>query len=125
MEFQDRYLVLFYLSKRQLHVALDGMTSQEYLVNAGVPQGFIVAPTLFPLHINDLPDHIYNNAIYAGDTTLYSKCDQASVLWQQLVLTAELESDLRDTVDWCKMWLVDFVLSLTLFLFFVTKIGTN
>ena len=44
-------------------------------------------------------------AIYADDTTLYSKCDQASDLWQQLALASELESDLRDTVDWIKKWL--------------------
>ena len=35
---------------------------------------------------------------------LYSKCDQASDLWQQLELASELESDLRDTVDWSKKW---------------------
>ena len=37
-----------------------------------------------------------------------TKCDQASYLWQQLELTSELEADLRDTVDWHRMWLVDF-----------------
>ena len=47
-------------------------------------------------------------AIYAHDITLYSKCDQASDLWQQLELASELESDLQDTVDWGKKWLVDF-----------------
>ena len=36
------------------------------------------------------------------------KCDQASDLWQQLELASELESDLRDAVDWGKKWLVDF-----------------
>ena len=44
----------------------------------------------------------------ADDTALYSKCDQASDLWQQLELASELESDLRDTVNWGKKWLVDF-----------------
>ena len=47
-------------------------------------------------------------AIYADDTTLYSKCDQASDLWQQLELASELESDLRGTVNWGRMWLTDF-----------------
>ena len=51
---------------------------------------------------------ICNIAIYADDTTLYSKCDQASDLWQQLELASELESDLRDIVDWGKKWLADF-----------------
>ena len=47
-------------------------------------------------------------AIYVDDTTLYSKCDRASDLWQQLELASELESDLRDTVDGGKKWIVDF-----------------
>ena len=39
---------------------------------------------------------------------LYSKCDQASDLWQQLEVAFELKSDLRDTVDLGREWLVDF-----------------
>ena len=102
-------LISSFLSNRQLRVVLDGKSSQEYPVNVGVPQGSILGPTLFLLYINDLPDDVICNiAIYADDTTLYSKCDQASDLWQQLELASELESDLRDTVDWGRMWLVDF-----------------
>ena len=102
-------LISSFLSNRQLRVVPDGKSSQEYPVNAGVPQGSILGPTLFLLYINGLPDNvIYNIAICADDTTLYSKCDQASDLWQQLELASELESDLQDTVDWGRTWLVDF-----------------
>ena len=52
-------------------------------------------------------------AISADDTTLYSKCDQESDLWQKLELASELESDLRDTVDWDRKWFVDFSASKT------------
>ena len=70
-----------FLSNKQLQVVLDGKSSQEYLVNAGVPQGSILGPTLFLLYINDLPENvIWDIAIYADDTTPYSKCDQASDL---------------------------------------------
>ena len=79
---------------------------------------FLKVPTLFLLYINDCNINytlnndntliICNIAIYADDTTLYSKCDQAYDLWQQLELASELESDLRDSVDWGRKWLVDF-----------------
>ena len=100
-------------------MVLDGKSSKEYPVNAGVPQGSIFRPTLFPLYINDLPDDVICNiAIYTDDSILYSKCDQASDLWQQLELASELESDLRDTVDWGKKWLVGFNAGKTQLVFF-------
>ena len=74
-------LISSFLSNRWLQVVLDGKSSQEYPVNAGVPQGSILGPTLFLLYINDLPDDVICNiAIYADDTTLYSKSDQVSDL---------------------------------------------
>ena len=102
-------LVSSFLSNRRLRVVLDGKSSQENQVNTGVPQDSIIGPTLFLLYISDLPDDVICNiAIYADDTTLYSKCDQASDLWQQPKLASELESDLRDTVNWDRKWLADF-----------------
>ena len=96
-------LISSFLSNRRLEMVLNGKSSQEYPVNARVPEGSILGPTLFLLYIYDLPDNIICDiAIYADDTTLYSKCDRASDLWQQLELASELESDLRDTVDWGK-----------------------
>ena len=50
-----------FLSNRWHRVVLDGKSSQEYLVNAGVPQGSILGPTLFLLYINDLPDDVICN----------------------------------------------------------------
>ena len=56
-------------------------SSQEYPVNAGLPQVSILGPTLFLLYINDLPNGVIcDAAVYADDSTFYSKCNQASDL---------------------------------------------
>ena len=88
-EFQVRCLVLF---------CLFSVTHSFGWFWMGVPQGSILGATLFLLYINNLPNSICIIVINAGDTTLYSF----------LELVSELESDLRDTMDWGKKWLVDF-----------------
>ena len=90
-------------------MVLNGKSAQEYPVNGVVPQGCILGPTIFLLYINELPDDVICDiAIYADDTTLCSKCDQACDQWQQFELASELESDLQGTVDWGKKWVLDF-----------------
>ena len=71
-------------------------SSQEHPVNAGASQASILGFTLSLLQFTlDLSVHVVSNiAIYAYDTTLYSKCDQASDMWQKLELTSEVESDI-------------------------------
>ena len=54
------------------------------------------------------PDSIIvNDANCGGGRSKVDSCDQAPDLWQQLELVSELKSDLRDTVDWVRKWLVD------------------
>ena len=50
---------------------------------------------------------MYNITAYPDDTTVCSKSGVASDLQQQLELACELGSDLQDTVDWDRKWLVD------------------
>ena len=76
-------------------MVLGGKFSQEYPINAGDPQGSIFGPALFLLCINDLPGNVICDIPNADDTNLFSKCNQASDLLQQLELSSELESDLR------------------------------
>ena len=39
-------------------MVLDRKSSQEYPVNAGIPQRSILVPTFFLLYFNDLPDDV-------------------------------------------------------------------
>ena len=75
-------LISSFLSNKQLHVVLDGKSSQEYPVNVGVPRGSILGSTLLLQYINDLPDDVICNIAIYADTTLYSKCNQAFDLCQ-------------------------------------------
>ena len=90
MEFQAKYLVLFLL-----FLVIDGfgwfwMGSLHKNIQLMLEFLIVIrSPTLFLLYISDLPDDVVCNiSIYAGDTTLYSKCDQTSGLWQQLELAS-------------------------------------
>ena len=57
LEFMVRYdFISSFLSNRRLQLILDGKSSQEYSVNAGVPQGSILGSTLFLLYANNVPD---------------------------------------------------------------------
>ena len=104
-------IIASFLRDRKLRVVVDGKSSSDFAVNAGVPQGSIIGPTLFLLFINDLPDDIISKiGIYADDTTLYSCLDEptGNREFDCVEMAANLQYDLRTVVEWGEKWLVSF-----------------
>ena len=81
-----------------MKVVVDGEASSETEVISGVPQGTVLGPLLFLVHINDLPDHVTSNVrLFADDCLLYrqikSEKDQE-----------ELQRDLYNLEVWASNW---------------------
>ena len=96
-----------FLTNRKMKVVLDGQSSDSYLLNAGVPQGSVLGPTLFLIFINDLPDDILNSFIdiFADDSTLYSSSSSTNDINS---VTQNLTADLSSIIKWGEKWLVTF-----------------
>ena len=66
-------LLFSILSKRQISVVHEGHSSAIRRINAGVPHGSVLGPSLFVLFINDLPDSVSSQlAMYAEDSAVYT-----------------------------------------------------
>ena len=100
IEIQIRYLALLFLFS-----VINGF---EWFLMGSLHKNiqfmleFFKAPFSVLLYINDFLDDVSCDiAIYSDDTTLCFKINHGSDLWEQQ-LASELESDLRDTVNWSR-----------------------
>ena len=86
-----------YLKNRKQHVSINGVQSDSEYCNYGIPQGSILGPLLFLIHVNDLPYHLSKLSIhmYADDTTVYFCSKEIS----DLIPT--INDDLAKVAEWC------------------------
>ena len=61
-----------FLCFRQQRVVVNGIKSDMYPVVSGVPQGTVLGPSLFSLHINDIASDIESGIrLFADDCVCY------------------------------------------------------
>ena len=100
-------IIKSFMCNRPLKVVVNGQSSESIGINAGVPQGSLLGPTLFLIFINDLPKNTLKSLvnIYADDTTVYGSTSETA---DDQSLAEHLSADLENVVEWGKTWLVSF-----------------
>ncbi|PFX14422.1 putative RNA-directed DNA polymerase from transposon BS [Stylophora pistillata] len=88
-----------YLGPRTQGVRFGQDLSSSLLIKYSVPQGSLLGPLLFVIHINDLPSYLKNTHIsmYADDTVIY--CSGAN----PKEIKKALQEDLERVVTWMKI----------------------
>jgi hypothetical protein len=109
-----------FLSSRQIRVLLDGLHSEYLDINAGVPQGSVLASLAFLLHLNPIFTVTANPVhSYADDSTLHKtfhfKTHPSSSLLEaaRSDTTASLNADLTELESWASDNIVSFNASKT------------
>ncbi|XP_045492437.1 uncharacterized protein LOC123691896 [Colias croceus] len=108
-----RTWIASFLAARNIRVLVDGSCSELMPVNAGVPQGCVLSPTLFLLHINDMLQ-ISNIHCYADDSTGdasytgHANFSRENVDECRNTLVSKIETLLEEVSKWGRKNLVEF-----------------
>ena len=87
-----------FLVGREQCVVVDGEASSNVPVESGVPQGTVLGPLLFLIHINDLPQAVNSEVrLFADDCLLYR-------LIKSVDDQAILQQDLKNLEEWGRLW---------------------
>nr|CAH7729536.1 unnamed protein product [Callosobruchus chinensis] len=104
-----------FLSGRKITVVVDGFSSSFHNINAGIPQGSVLAPTLVLLHINDLLSSTTNPIhSFADYSTLHAgimsnrPISVVELERRRLATAASLSKDLEAITAWGLRNMVEF-----------------
>ena len=87
-----------YLENRRQRVIVNGRCSEWCRVTSGTPEGGLISPLLFALHINDLPSEVSSRCLmFADDVKIYRRITCAA--------DADLlQADLQKLCRWSETW---------------------
>ena len=69
---KSQKLLCNFLEERKMRIRFNNAHSEHFTLNAGVPQGSVLSPTLYIMYTNDLPDPMNRDSLtiqYADDVT--------------------------------------------------------
>ena len=93
----------YYLCNRHQRVVLNGTVSKWVQLTAGVPQGSLVGPLLFLVHVNELREDICcNMRLYADDSSLFTQVDDIQST------RTKIERELGTIFSWAYQWMMIF-----------------
>ena len=99
-----------FLGNRYAYVKVNHATSTTFSLDNSVPQGSILAATLFSIYISDLPDTIpapNHSALYADDSNLLCPISRTAGPVRDNQLT-QIKSTLDDILNWGAKWRLNF-----------------
>ena len=90
-----------YLSDRRSKVRICNSYSRPFCLRRGVPQGSVLGPILFSLHINDLPSFLptsVKTSLYADDLAIWASSPNVECA------TFIVQAALNRLVEWSSKW---------------------
>lgn len=90
-----------FLTGRSIIVKINGVLSQRYDTENGIPQGSIVSPMLFAIMINGIFSEIESHvevALYADDGALWKRGRNIKFIWK------EIQRAVTDVDKWAIKW---------------------
>ena len=101
----EHYIVrrnIFGWVKRSQDIVVKGIKSTKLIVISGVPQGSVLWPLLFFIHINDMSSSVSSSiALFADDSFLFRKISSEND-------GLRLQNDLDNTFAWEQNRLMEF-----------------
>jgi hypothetical protein len=106
LEFSTNLIKLLgsFLSQRKFRVSVEGEMSTPRVMQAGVPQGSVLSPTLFNMYIDDAPQtrgvHL---ALFADNTCLHATDHKEGFI------VRKLQRGLGSLETWCERWNIKII----------------
>lgn len=95
-------LIQSFLKHRKCKIKVEDAVSDEVNLEAGVPQGAVLSPTLYSIYTNDIPKNRLTQIAlyytYADDTAIYTKAKSHNIISERL------KSYMEELEEWQKRW---------------------